>query len=944
MISMDISEKERQKVFEALRGSTAVMRFADNVIKNGRLEPIGFSNKITTWDGVSAAPAGFLNDLAGVTSSRKGNETTLILGTNRIKVEDNSSKYAGDAKNGDLGSTVITKDGITYVPVAAVLSALGKYACDIDELVIIGSEKSVMDIRKNKEVLWNLKTMLCGKELTKENIKQTDWKQLKDKWRKYLTGDGNNKIDDERIKIKLDSIDNKCDSARKTMHKDTKILALFGTEPCVSSFDMTKQFVSMFKLVIGYGTYGCFHYKDRALKEDILFALDWLYNNLYGQNEIEGKGWRDTSEYNWWDWYCGSARPLCDALMIMEEDLTPGQIKKYLSLYDDLRTKMRMEMTPACAASRVYTGTAAAALEEDYDRMAGMVNDYNLLLAAVDSGNGIQEDGLYKTHDYFPYAAAYGTECLLGRFTNIQAILAGTAFELATPYKYESCRWMYETFGPITFNGYMTNAQSGRLKRNEDTFTGYFIAAMLDFIGVFGMDDDNRLKQMIRRSVRKENISAVSSYLSVAQLTKLWGIMDDESIHIQPYYKNKIYYTGDSIMHQRNDYGFALSMSSSRIAPWESLNGVNLTGWYQGDGMLYTYIDTDPTQYNLSYWKEANPYHMPGTTVDTQKRIATSIAKSSDVLTKQNFVGAAGFNELYATAAMQLEAYHNDNKNAVLSTEDYGGDAPYHKCTLMAKKAWFMFDDEVVALGSDINAKDGFEVHTVIENRKLVRCEQKTDIKDGRPAGKIIPDTAVITADGIVIEKKSTYRKSFTNPSWVHIEGIAGYWLPRRGELVMDKVTNNESFLEMWLNHGINPDKGTYAYVILPKKTARQTAEYAENPDVEILLNTEAIQAVRENKLKLTGMVFWEPGTFGDITVSVPVIMMDGISGGTRQITVADPTQLLAEGVLTVKGSYKAAFADERCTIIPVGKDTEIKINFDGSKGRTLTIRLVNQV
>ena len=41
----------------------------------------------------------------------------------------------------------------------------------------------------------------------------------------------------------------------------------------------------------------------------------------------------------------------------------------------------------------------------------------------------------------------------------------------------------------------------------------------------------------------------------------------------------------DRVVAQRNGFGFGISMSSSRIANYESINSGNLHGWHQGDGM-----------------------------------------------------------------------------------------------------------------------------------------------------------------------------------------------------------------------------------------------------------------------------------------------------------------------------------------------------------------------
>ena len=87
-------------------------------------------------------------------------------------------------------------------------------------------------------------------------------------------------------------------------------------------------------------------------------------------------------------------------------------------------------------------------------------------------------------------------------------------------------------------------------------------------------------------------------------------------------------------------------------------------------------------------------------------------------------------------------------------------------------------------------------------------------------------------------------------------------------------------------------------------------------------------------------MVFWEAGSFGNITVSQPMIVNEGISEDYYQITVADPTQLLYEATVTVKGNMELVECDDRCTVTSDGENTVIKINFNGSKGRTLPIKL----
>lgn len=1083
LVSMNISQENRKKVFDVVGKATAVMPFAANVMQDGKITALNREDSIITNAGENVAPLSFFENVFGAQTSTDGNKIKITLDSKTVELEIGSAKYLSAGKMGELKAPVATRDEKAYLPICSILNILGKECEEADTITVIGNKKAAETIDENAIVSQSLKTMLNVKDSKNNTYTKDDWKQLKDNWRKYLVGDETKDLNNEWIKEAIALVDRNCELSMQSMNRNGGVFALFGTVPCTESGHMTTQYGKLWYMAEAYGTYGSKYYKNEALKKDILYGIEWMYENLYGQDEIDGTGWRSTKDYNWWDWMGGSPLHLSNILLVMEDSLTSEQIKKYLSLYEHVRTQMRTKATPDHAASRTMVGIASGALMENEERMTSAVKDYNLMLLDVEKGNGIQEDGLYLFHDYFAYTTEYGTATLLERLTKVQSICSGTAFEFTTPYKYNSCEWMYETFGPIMFNGYMTSAQSGRAKdKDEEYFTSYAIGAMVDFVGTFGIDDDMKLKQLIKRNVTEKTSSAIRSGLNVDQIAKLSEILADTTIPDEPYFKNKIYYTGDSVMHQRDDFGFALSMSSTRIAGWESINANNMTGWYQSDGMLYTYVDTDPQSYGKAFWANGNPYHLPGTTVDTQERAVTSIRNSAEVLAKQDFVGAAGYDNLYATAAMQLESYHNDNENAVLSTSDYGGDAPYHKSTLMAKKAYFMFDDEVVALGSDINADDGFEVQTIIENRKLNKTEiiqsvtasadsktpynvvsvessaddgnvventldndystrwsaegdawavyeldapspigyvgisfygatggkqavfeletsldgitwtkvwsgkssgttesmeaydmkgtvakyvrfsghgrtnskwnSLTEVRIFRPQsdgsmpvdGKLnstkIEGCENITVDGTLLEKVSNYTKTFTDPSWMHLENVGGYFLPNGGKLVLDKVTNKNNFIEMWLTHGVSPKKGSYAYVLLPKKTAEETGAYSKNPDIEILSNTEKLQAVKEKKLGITGMIFWEKGVFENITVSEPMIVMAGEENGIYNVNISDPTKLLTEATVTIDGKFELLEADERCKVSTSGNKATVTIDFAGSKGRTLPIKL----
>lgn len=91
-----------------------------------------------------------------------------------------------------------------------------------------------------------------------------------------------------------------------------------------------------------------------------------------------------------------------------------------------------------------------------------------------------------------------------------------------------------------------------------------------------------------------------------------------------------------------------------------------------------------------------------------------------------------------------------------------------------------------------------------------------------------------------------------------------------------------------------NPSDAAYAYILLPNRSAAQTAAYSAAPDAEILANTPQVQAVHFKNAAVTGLNFWQPSAnpVAGVSVDAPasVTMREDEEGLT--IGVSDPTQL----------------------------------------------------
>lgn len=154
-------------------------------------------------------------------------------------------------------------------------------------------------------------------------------------------------------------------------------------------------------------------------------------------------------------------------------------------------------------------------------------------------------------------------------------------------------------------------------------------------------------------------------------------------------------------------------------------------------------------------------------------------------------------------------------------------------------------------------------------------------------------------------------------------------------------VTN--SFITMYLEHGVNPDKASYEYIILPGKSEAQTAAYNAAPDVEILDNTETVHAVRENRLGLTAANFFAAGTSEGAKLSAdkPASVMYGLDqDGHLTVSVADPTNK-ASGSITVTLDFpvdEVLTGDGKIAVERGEEQTVLTVDVTGSRGQTRTV------
>lgn len=704
-------------------------------------------------------------------------------------------------------------------------------------------------------------------------------------WSSMLVISKDADINDAVVKRTVATIENAADKALSAFRKDATDSLFLGRMPTESN-EMSNEYSQIYAIARAWGSYGTKYYQRQDILEIIRYSLEWMYNNRYGQKEIDGCGWRDMALFNWYDWELSSPDFIINTLMILGDFFTPEDAKRYLKVFD-----FRVPEPRDYASNKVHYGKLiiGAGLLQQNDEKIRMslrgIEDTNIFVdGGKNDGQGFYTDGSYIFHTCHPMNGTYGVEHYKNMIEICRA-LAGTKYEDCEITE-RICYWTVNAFIPFLSKGIATRSILGRHPNGGyGEATGMKILACATELATFvdKAQSDEILAHVIR-NLSETNSDALHTFYSTLSdgAYKLIKSKQENGITPNSYRLNKVFYNEDRVMHHFDGVAYSLSMSSSRIYNYECINHLNMDGWYLGDGMLTAY-GSDYEAYTAPYFDHCDPYRRPGTTLDTRQRSFISIAQRNEYLSSQDFVGGVSNGEQGA-AAMRLESYHGDgefiSKKYYSPDGEYGGAPEKRECTLLAKKAWFFDKKTAVCLGAEITSQDNAEVITVIDYRKTKHCFKT-------PSG----------AEISVSEQDTALDSSIKS---LYLEGFGGYYFPEEMQMtIRNSVRNETRFVEAVAHHGVNPQNGSYAYALLPELSEEETKAYADAPGFRILSNSGDVQAVEfDSGIKM--YVFWNAGEFDGIETSAPaMVMLDG-----KRFFVSDPTQKLT--CLTVRLGNKA--------------------------------------
>lgn len=689
--------------------------------------------------------------------------------------------------------------------------------------------------------------------------------------------------------------------------------------------------------------------------EETMYALEFLTTYWYADS---------TNEYgNWWDWNIGIPLAINDIAVLLRDYVDIDFLKScvYSINYFTPHT-----MKGANLNWRSCIKAIMGAFLEDSSYIETAKSGFETVLTYVTSSDGFYEsDGSFIQHNYFAYIGSYGAN-LYKILAKSLVALKDTPWDISEEKKALAIATIKDSVEPLLTNGRIMEIVCGRGVASGTGLAGYSGgAAIINTFPIFASLTEGENADYLK-SLAKEMLS----HLTSQNVLDLYNYYDETDMGIYLYAKDilenetitpfertdnaRVFYNMDRIVQHNDKYSLGLAIHSTRTGSYEQANANNMRGWYQASGTLFIYND-DYKRYNDRYWYTTDWWRMPG---------ATSLYGIP--MTSENGSGSSCGQNPWA-GGTELGDY------TIASMFMHPADM-----TLNAKKSYFMFDNEVVALGAGITSSDDAYVETTLDNIKLLDDNSNKLIIDGIPTDiDADGDGLIDTADNAAGLNRLQNAIETTISKYAHISGntensAIGYYFPESttlnivrenrsgydklvnpGSSIDDETPYTKKYLKMFYSHGLNAeDSNSYSYVLLPGASAEETASYSENADIEILSNTEDAQAVYDKKLNMTGITFWNDKETTVMKNDAEWITSNGaasvmVSETDTEITLAvsDPTQLKTEKFcIEINAETNGvAKAHEDISVLQHGKKTIIEINpvsVVGNKGETKTITL----
>lgn len=798
--------------------------------------------------------------------------------------------------------------------------------------------------------------------------------ELRARWRAFLLGGTGDDLDQEdpAIQIYLKKLDERANGYWRSLNREPGDTgAIFSDLPLsgaaamdsAASGNLGAAFQRLLTLALAWATKGCALYQNAGVLRGITAAADHMTANhfkigRYSRSDREKKPFG-----NWYHWEVTCPIALGGLAMVLYDELSERQIRTYaetIRYYVNTCTEPMLADTDmtggnlllkanglaqagillnnpeVLAAAGGYPGETLLENVQRGVKSALRCNDPSMLFTLTGTEDGFYADGSYIQHQGIPYIAGYGVD-LYRNYAVLARVLGGTDWDVrpgagdgALIYDF-----VFEGVEPFLAGDRTMDMVAGRditrSHRDDHIRTADLLSALLCMRGTFPTGEQNgRFDRLMKFCISQDEAFFYSEMDSATPLRIARELMADSGVTARSGYALTKTFAMDRTVHHTDGFTLGIAMQSARTFAHELINEEGKRTWNIANGMVFLY-DADKEQYGGGYWCTVDPTRLPGATAE---HVTYAVSGFGD--RNANVYDWAGGSAIGGSgvAGMHMRALSGDERLNNFQAGPRGG--------ADMKKSWFLFGDRILMLGSSITSASGNRVETTVENRRL------------RGDG-----SNLVTVDGeqTALSASPASPTILVNPTWMHLEGNVrgadiGYYFPQKMILKAVKDARTGDWLAqgtctgsaagvyatVYVDHGVRPEDAGYAYLLLPGRSAGETAAYAAAPDIEILRRDGGIHAARDNREQVTAANFWEKGSVAGIAVSAPASVTVKREGGRVTVGVSDPTQRAASIAVTLAMKYCGTISRDSAITVDEGAGcVSFTVDARGSLGGTRT-------
>jgi chondroitin AC lyase len=601
---------------------------------------------------------------------------------------------------------------------------------------------------------------------------------------------------------------------------------------------------------------------DKNLRRAINLALDhWLR--------------RDYLSENWWNNEIGTPNDLTTLLFIMDNDLSPQQIR-----------------LASAIAARAHINAWGARQSGDRIKIAG-IQAKNALF----SRNTAEFEMLMKVIESEIRIVPFEQRGLMSDMSfHHRDDKVNNTLSYGLGYAEAFVEWAEKTSG----TRYAFNDAQIRL------LIDYYLDGICKMM-IHGKIND---PGTANRDIARQGQGRPASPAIPQRLLKISSYRKDELQHIANIRKGldkprdefaTFFWQSEHLAVQRAGWYASVRMFSTRNKNMEEpYNGEGLRNHYRADGANYLSIT------GTEYYPVTPAY-------DWQKIPGATTARRPDFPPETEiqkwgyttFAGAAT-NGRYAAAGFDFISPHNP---------------------IRAKKSWFFFDREYVCLGAAIQAETNLPVATTLNQCALdgpvtIGSAATTETLRETEAERLVNAGDWIRHGGVGY--------IFLQPAEAAVsqQPQTGGWFNINRQTASPKDTLAMNIFKLWINHRNGPSQTSYAWMVIPSASIEEISRAAAAPKVEIISNTPHLQAVIHSELEILQAVFYRHGQISipglALKLHSPAIVVASLAGPAIGLAIADPTRSQSSITAEVNGQ---TITVELPTGEYAGKSAEIIIN-----------------